>query len=100
MFKALRKSIVLVVLFLVNMALFTLCINQLMESEQTLSVKKTPIDVQAKVPQDVMTVASPTGYSARPNESKQTQHPKAKQQLALVFNATHIHLNQAETVKL
>jgi len=92
MFKALRKSIVLVVLFLFNMALFTLIINQQLESDKT-QLKKTPIDVQAKV-------ASPNRYSAKPNESKQTQRRKIKQQLRLVFNATQIHLNKTETVKL
>ncbi len=85
MFKALRKSFALVVLFLFNMALITLILNQQTESD------KTQIDVQAKVP-------SPNRYSAKP--SKQTQRRQVKQQLGLVFNVTHVHLNQAETVKL
>jgi len=90
MFKALRNSIILVVLFPVNIALFTLCINQLAESDKTQPAKETPIDVQAKVPRGIK----------HPLIHHSTQTRKLKQQLALVFNATRIHLNQAETVKL
>ncbi|HDN27206.1 MAG TPA: hypothetical protein ENG03_08960 [Thioploca sp.] len=104
MFKVLINSVILFVLLLVNMALFTWCINQLLGQTP---IKKTLIsNVQAKA-----TPHAPTGIIQRreiiAHRSKRSlKYPAPKlhqgkpfQRLELKFRSIHIRLNKTERFK-
>ncbi|MEN8218601.1 MAG: hypothetical protein ABFS56_19980 [Pseudomonadota bacterium] len=94
MFKAVRKSVIIVALLLINMAIFTLCVNQLLKSDETKRLANKLIDgAQAKLVKRE-TVTPPPKLA----EPKQLRKPN--QLLALQFDSTHIHLNESESAKL
>jgi hypothetical protein len=98
MFKAVRKSVIIVALLLINMAIFTLCVNQLLKSDETKPLANKLIDgAQAKLAKHEA-VTPPSAYSPKLAEPKQLRKPN--QRLVLQFDSTEIHLNESESAKL
>lgn len=109
MFKTLFNTIVLLILLLVNMALFTWCVNHLEVDQPPL--KKTLIsNVQAEAPQKklnprhVEVVArsntqQPLIKSLKPISPSLTHQNESNRRLVLQFKSLQIYLEKAERVK-
>ncbi len=102
MFKTLTKSVILFFLLLVNIALFTWCVNQL---ELGQPLEKTLIsDVEANVthdkPQYVPRVEVVAPTAQQPTSSDLAPKSKQNRQLVLQFQSTQNRITQQERVKL
>ncbi len=101
MFRALFKSITILVLLFVNVALFTWCVNQFLD--KTLPKKTLISPVQAKTAPYAPKLLSPRISVAQPFESNlknTTPSRQDKQGLVLQFQSLRTHINEAERTML
>ncbi len=103
MFKTLIRSVVLFFLLLVNIALFSWCVNQL-GLGQTQHPKNLISDVQAQTIKEVAATSSPIIQQPiltnRTQIALSTQRAKPIQRLVLQFRSIEFKLEKRERVKL